>query len=290
MSNFTLLKCVQEAMSEIGSLGPSISSLINVQTTSAVAREFLGLSKATARHISSNNRDYYKQNRVIVFDTVANQSVYPLPADFNTGIQDASYNRTSSLKLYGPLNETRYQARLAGQADPSYRQYKLGGILGDEIVITPTPTSVETYAFPYQSLEWVTPPLWATGVYYAQSDYITWRGNRYYSNTAETKLDGGSPPTHTDGSEVSNGSISWVHVPTYIEPLADTDIVIFPSSAFIMGIVYYWYLTNGFPQAEKAEKRFEDEVACTIAPYGRDNGDQDFWYRYREWESQELSS
>jgi hypothetical protein len=62
------------------------------------------------------------------------------------------WNRTTRLPIYGPMSEREWQARQAlVQTGPRYR-YR---IRGGKLLISPTPTAGDTYAFEYVTKNWV---------------------------------------------------------------------------------------------------------------------------------------
>lgn len=142
----SLLTIVQNACDRLGFVRPS--SVVN--NSDQNARVLLGLANEEGRQLA---RRYPWQaiTREHSFGTVADQEDYTLPTDFDRIINDTFFNRTQRERVGGPISAEDWQhtqASMVNYVNPAFR------FRGNEILITPTPEGVETFAYEYISKNW----------------------------------------------------------------------------------------------------------------------------------------
>lgn len=83
--------------------------------------------------------------------TAAETQTGAIPSDFDRFIDETMFNRTRKHHVYGPLTPQEWQFQksvLSSTIIENWRQR------GDDILIMPTPTASDTYAYEYVSTQW----------------------------------------------------------------------------------------------------------------------------------------
>lgn len=149
-----VLEVIQAAAIDIGITVPSVAAV----ATDPGTRQLVGLLNKEGRELS---RRYWWQalSRECTFTTVATEVQGTLAAIVGSGqaIRDirpeTMFNRTSQQPVYGPLTPTQWQAIKADNAASPYNRYR---IMGNQLLMAPTPTAGETVAFEYVTKCWLT--------------------------------------------------------------------------------------------------------------------------------------
>lgn len=145
----TLLEIAREATRQAGLIEPSVVAGSNEET----GRRLFALANRTGRRLQRRHA-WQRLARVHTFSTVANQSAYDLPADFQRLIPGTAWDRELARPLHGPANEREFQALESGKATPEVPRWF--ALRRNEIVLSPTPaTAGDTIAFTYVSRHWV---------------------------------------------------------------------------------------------------------------------------------------
>ena len=92
--------------------------------------------------------------REYTFVTVTNQTPYDLPADFMRMVDGTFWDRTSQMRVDGPLSDAEWQARAATPGSTVYVSYRL---TTNQILLAPKDTvpGSHTLAFELRSRAWV---------------------------------------------------------------------------------------------------------------------------------------
>jgi hypothetical protein len=91
--------------------------------------------------------------KVHTFDTEAATAAYDLPEDSARTISGTYWNRGQLLPMGGPLSPQEWQALKSGLGVTAFQYYFR--VYGDLMYLHPTPSSVVTIAYEYQSTWWV---------------------------------------------------------------------------------------------------------------------------------------
>lgn len=93
--------------------------------------------------------------KIYTFQTSPGQTNYSLPADFNGMVDQSSWNRTTRLPVGGPISGQAWEYLLAlpNAATLTVLFRKMQG----QLVLYPTPGTIQTIAFEYASSYWVQP-------------------------------------------------------------------------------------------------------------------------------------
>lgn len=143
----SLLTIVQDACRDLSL--PVLTSVVGNSTGHAplmlrVAKE--ELNSLATRH---SWQRLIKENTFSATATSAQVTASAIPSDFDRMVNESMFNRTTRRHVWGPLDSVQWQyvqASLVTLVDPSFR------IRGGTIHITPTPTSGNTIAYEYISL------------------------------------------------------------------------------------------------------------------------------------------
>jgi hypothetical protein len=88
--------------------------------------------------------------------TTANGTAnYNLPVDFKNLHNQTVWNTTTDLEVFGPLTPQQWTEASARGVRPAHQHFRLNAASRATIDIYPTPSSVQTIAFDYQSNYWV---------------------------------------------------------------------------------------------------------------------------------------
>jgi hypothetical protein len=75
-----------------------------------------------------------------------------IPSDFDRFVSDTFYNRTKNRKVEGPLNAQEWADYKASVSTVLFDAFR---VRGDSLLLAPTPSAGDTYAFEYVSTWWV---------------------------------------------------------------------------------------------------------------------------------------
>ena len=119
-------------------------------STEALGRQLLALAKRELEFISSE-RDWPVLLRTHDFDTVAAQDEYDLPDDYDKILSASVYNSDSYYRLRGSVSPSEWAQRKYAMLN-SIDRYSFR-LIGNplKLVITPTPTLVESLTYEYKT-------------------------------------------------------------------------------------------------------------------------------------------
>jgi hypothetical protein len=144
----TLLSICQDTLKEIGEVEVPATIIGNSNRT---AVDILALAQREGEELSRR----YLWEEILTehtFSTVANQEGYTSPTDFNFMVQDSFHDRTDRAQMIGPTNPQDWQRLKASDVAVSRTYYYR--FRGSQILLYPTPTSVDSLAYEYVSLNW----------------------------------------------------------------------------------------------------------------------------------------
>lgn len=143
----SLLTICQNAADRIGITRPS--SVVN--STDQQSLRLLGYAQQEGKDLA-RKYDWQVLTKEQTFTATATETQSSaLPSDFDRFIAETFFNRTRKRPVYGPLNANEWQfakSVVATVIIESFRQR------GDSILMTPTPTAGDTYAFEYVAKNW----------------------------------------------------------------------------------------------------------------------------------------
>lgn len=140
----SLLTLCQNACDEVGLKRPSVV----IGATDATARRCLRYAVRTGRELVKANIPYlFKEH---TFPTVASTQSYSLPSDFDHFVPFTQWNRTTYRRQFA-IQANEWQKFQSGLATVSVNdRFRIRGADRD-LLLEPTPTSVETVSYEYVS-------------------------------------------------------------------------------------------------------------------------------------------
>lgn len=142
----TLLSIVQDAADRLGLTRPGTVITSNDPT----AMTLLGLAQEEGKDLLKRHTWQALQSEH-TFSTANGTESYALPSGFDAIIKDTVFNRTRRRRMYGDLTPEQWQetkSSLVTMVNPAFR------IRASLFYISPTPTSIETVAYEYLSVNW----------------------------------------------------------------------------------------------------------------------------------------
>jgi hypothetical protein len=144
----SLLTIVQNAARRLGITAPSVV----ISSSDQNVIKLLGLSNQGGRELA-RRANWQALTKEKTFTSLAQESqTGAIPADFDRVVNDTLFNRTRKRKVLGPLTPQQWQLQksvVASVVTDSFR------IRGNAILILPSPSAGDTYAYEYLSSYWV---------------------------------------------------------------------------------------------------------------------------------------
>ena len=217
------------------------------------------------------------------FLTVANQTSYPLPADFRSYIDQSGWNRSTRLPMQA-VSAQQYEYVIAMQIGITLNI--LFRLMDQTLTVTPTPVAVQTLAFEYRSSNWVsptggaTPAAWTASTSYTLGQKVSNTGNIYQCTTAGVSGTGPGPIGVL--SQIPDGAAAWAYLgpatvgPTTDAPTASSDVVYFDKLMMAKSVKLAFLADKGF-DTTSAQQKFDDVYslisgADTVNPVLRVDG------------------
>lgn len=142
----SLLSIIQDAADRLGLIRPSTV----IGNTDENARVLRGLAQEEGKQLYDRHTWQVLQTEH-TFSTADGTASYALPSGFDQLIKDTVFNRTRRRRMVGDLSPSQWQetqASLVTMINPAFR------IRNNLFYISPTPTSIETVAYEYMSINW----------------------------------------------------------------------------------------------------------------------------------------
>lgn len=144
----SLLTLCQSAAQRIGITVPTAI----IGSTDTQTLQILGLAQQEGKELASRF-NWQRLTKEQTFTAVAQaEQTGAVPADFDRFIDGSMWNRSKDNLIYGPMSPQEWQSIQATWAPNVLEAFRMRG---DAILITPTPTAGNTYAFEYVSTYWV---------------------------------------------------------------------------------------------------------------------------------------
>lgn len=149
-------RAVAELVSDVAiELGLVRAALVDpFASTDSNILQLLAMLKSGGRALAKH-RNWHHLEKEFTFPTVIGAAAYALPVDYRSFVDDSAWNRTTQLRLHGPLSPQDWQLLQAHSAASltctAFRIWQA------QMFLSPTPGSVQTIAFEYQGSSWVRP-------------------------------------------------------------------------------------------------------------------------------------
>ena len=145
----TLLTIVQNVTDEVGVDRPTSV----VGSTSRTQRQLLALLNSLGKELVRKHDWNFLQTEH-TFSTVVDQENYSMPADYARHINDTAWDRSNFWFMRGSMTPQEWQARKSSVVAAGIT--KRFRVMGNEFLVEPTPTAVESLVYEYISENWTT--------------------------------------------------------------------------------------------------------------------------------------
>lgn len=144
----SLLTTVQDAADRLGIVRPS--SVIG--SSDQQVRQLLGLAQQEGKELARRYpwQSIVKEKTITATATETQSSA--IPSDFDRMISGSFFNRTKNRKVEGPMNALEWQNYKASVTTVLFDAFR---IRGGNLLLAPTPTAGDSYAYEYVSTYWV---------------------------------------------------------------------------------------------------------------------------------------
>ena len=145
----SLLTLIQDAADRLGVVRPSSV----VGSADQQVRQLLALAQQDGKELARRYpwQVIVKEKTFSATATETQSSV--IPSDFDRFVPETFYNRTAKRYVEGPLNAQEWQNYKASTTNIISDAFR---VRGDSLLMAPTPTADDSYAFEYISLWWCT--------------------------------------------------------------------------------------------------------------------------------------
>lgn len=283
----SLLSVVRNVAGELGLVSNASAIPAVLQSGVPLLADLGALANREVRALRDRGqtRSWQALRREYVFSTVASQVGYAVPADWAWPVDETWFNRTRRWPLIGPLTPARwqfYQSTVVTGPRQAFIQR------GNLILITPTPSAIETLGGEYTSKLAVLPQTWLTGTSFAPGAGVSYAlgvtGLNCYTTTAGG-TSGATPPTHTSGT-VSDGGVAWTWASNGQETYQlDTDYCLIDEKLVELGLKWRWLESKNLDYSEtfrewdrEVEKALARDGGSAVLYAGDDAPDMQFPY------------
>lgn len=143
----TLLTIVRNVHDRIGLTRPSAAyTSVDPQVI-----QIVGLAQQEGLELSKRHSWQALLTEQTFVSTAAETQTGAVPADFDRFIDDTFYNRTEKRKVEGPLTVQEWAFQKSVVATTIVEAFRQRG---NSILLTPTPTAGQTYAYEYVTKNW----------------------------------------------------------------------------------------------------------------------------------------
>ena len=145
----SLLTCVQGAADRLGIVRPS--SVIG--SSDQQVRQLLGLAQQEGKELARRHPWQSITLEKTITATATETQTGAIPADFDRMVNGSFFNRTKNRRVEGPMNVQQWQNYKASVTTVLFDAFR---IRGNAMLLAPTPTASDSYAYEYLSLYWCT--------------------------------------------------------------------------------------------------------------------------------------
>ena len=145
----SLLTVVQASCDRLGLTRPSVV----ISSTDQQVRSLLGLAQQEGKELSEAHDWQSLTKEKTITATATEEQTGGIPSDFGRFINNTFYNRTVKRRVEGPLTQTQWAAYKASTATVLFDAFR---VRGDTLLLAPTPTAGDSYAYEYVSKWWCT--------------------------------------------------------------------------------------------------------------------------------------
>jgi len=116
-------------------------------------RQLLGLANQEGKELAKRHNWQRITKEKTITATATEEQSSAIPSDFDRILNGTFYNRTQNRRVEGPMDAAEWQQYKASIASVLFDAYR---IRGNSMLLAPTPTADDSYAYEYVSLWWCT--------------------------------------------------------------------------------------------------------------------------------------
>jgi hypothetical protein len=145
----SLLTIVQNAARELGLTSPTAA----LSSTDAQIIQLVALAQREGKELMQDfNWQALTTEKTFMAVALADQTTASaVPSDYDRMLNETFYNRTRKRPVFGPISPQEWQETQAIVATTLTEAFRMRG---DAILLTPTPTAGDTYAYEYITNKW----------------------------------------------------------------------------------------------------------------------------------------
>jgi hypothetical protein len=147
----TLLTLIQDATNLIGLDTPNVV----ISSTDKNIKTLLAMANVEGKSLK-NRGQWALLSEEHTFDTVSGTASYALPDNYDSVMNGTGWNRGTNFPLRASITPRDWQASKSGliQSTIYNSGYRIKGSSAEQFFVDPTPDSVQTMVYEYQSNEW----------------------------------------------------------------------------------------------------------------------------------------
>lgn len=149
MAPLSLLTIIQDASDRLGIVRPS--SVIG--SSDQQVRQLLGLANQEGKELARRHNWQAITKEKTITATATEEQSGAVPSDFDRILNGTFYNRTQNRRVEGPMEPDAWQRYKSSVATVLFDAYR---IRGSSMLLAPTPSADDSYAYEYVSLWWCT--------------------------------------------------------------------------------------------------------------------------------------
>lgn len=148
----SLLTLVQDAADRLGVVRPTSV----VGSADQQVRQLFALAQQEGKELA-RRFDWSVLTKEKTFSATATETQSSVvPSDFDRFVPDTFYNRTTNRKVDGPLNAQEWQDYKASVSTVLFDAFRRKPGSSTDLLMAPTPTASDSYAYEYVSIWWCT--------------------------------------------------------------------------------------------------------------------------------------
>ena len=145
----SLLTMVQNACDRLGIVRPSLV----IGSSDQQVLQLLGLANQEGKELARRHNWQRLTKEKTITATATEEQSSAIPSDFDRILNQTFYNRTQNRRVEGPMEPDAWQRYKSSVATVLFDAYR---IRGNAMLLAPTPTAGDSYAYEYVSKWWCT--------------------------------------------------------------------------------------------------------------------------------------
>lgn len=143
----TLLTVIKDACDRVGIIRPAAA----YASTDQQILQLVGLAQQEGKELAKRHTWQAITKEQTFTSTAAETQTGAIPDDFDRFVDETFYNRTQTRGVQGPLTAVEWQFNKSVVASTIIQAFRQRG---NAVLITPTPSAGETFAYEYVSRNW----------------------------------------------------------------------------------------------------------------------------------------